>query len=780
MKKTFILLCFNLFCSLLIFSQSRTITGTVLTEVNEPIGFANVVLRTAQDSSYIIGNITNEKGEFMLEVKNRSNENLVLTVSYLGYKTKAMAVTSDQIGKIILDNRGEALGEVVVTASRNPYQMKGSILVADVSNTILKDAGTSVDLLKSLPLLDVMGSAIHVFGKGDAIVYINNRKIQDQSELERLNSAQIKNVEIITSPGAQYAATTSAVVKITTLKREDDGLAGSIYTHIQKGRKWSEGVNANFTYTQNKVSAFADFSFFDSRTKQDQETGSYIFSKDEYRTIAGSDLQMKNRSFHTGLGLDYLLAENHTMGVKYNFSFVGKRKFDVSSDLNFYTNGILDEQLINNGYYTPDGENGYLNAYYNGEMGKASLSINADYSHGNTSTDANYINIYDDRTERLSSYSDNKYQLAAVKFDLGYQMGKGKGVLGTEYSFTKNTSGYENNGENIQEDLPHSLTKNEQNALALYASYQIGLGNFEIDAGVRYEYINFNYFLNGTKKEDQSKTYNDIFPVVTVSGAFADNQVNMSLSYRRTTNRPSYYQLRGDVQYNSPYSYEGGNPALKNAFKNDLSYMISYRTFNLIASYKFFKDQSFFITEQFNDKPITLSTFVNIDDYKEFSLSAIWNPTFFKIWNPRVEVGFEKHYLKTDYENQIKRYNDPIVHARLYNTLRFPKDFSFVIQARIRNSYNSGFTYQKSSWSVNAHIQKQFLNKSLTATLGANNIFNTLKEEWEMDYKNVHLYKNMNDDNRYIYLSLSYNFSKLKRYKGKGAANAERNRLNAF
>ena len=36
----------------------------------------------------------------------------------------------------------------------------------------------------------------------------------------------------------------------------------------------------------------------------------------------------------------------------------------------------------------------------------------------------------------------------------------------------------------------------------------------------------------------------------------------MTLAYRYTTLRPSYFMLRNSVEYNNPYEYEGGTPNL--------------------------------------------------------------------------------------------------------------------------------------------------------------------------------------------------------------------------
>ena len=47
--------------------------------------------------------------------------------------------------------------------------------------------------------------------------------MRDRSELDRLSSDNIKSVEVISNPGARYAASTKAVIRITTKKIQGDG-----------------------------------------------------------------------------------------------------------------------------------------------------------------------------------------------------------------------------------------------------------------------------------------------------------------------------------------------------------------------------------------------------------------------------------------------------------------------------------------------------------------------------------------------------------------------------
>ena len=81
---------------------------------------------------------------------------------------------------------------------------------------------------------------------------------------------------------------------------------------------------------------------------------------------------------------------------------------------------------------------------------------------------------------------------------------------------------------------------------------------------------------------------------------------------------------------------------------------------------------------------------------------------------------------------------------------------------------------------VDAFIQKYFMDKKMVIKIGAENIFNTSKEKWEIMYNSINYKKIAYNDNRFIYISFTYNFHNTKKYAGKGTKNSEQRRLNTL
>ncbi len=69
-------------------------------------------------------------------------------------------------------------------------------------------------------------------------------------ELEQLNSSDIRQVEVVTNPGARYDASVKSVIRIRTVKRKGDGFGfdvRSTYSYAEKSQ-WHEQANLNYRH----------------------------------------------------------------------------------------------------------------------------------------------------------------------------------------------------------------------------------------------------------------------------------------------------------------------------------------------------------------------------------------------------------------------------------------------------------------------------------------------------------------------------------------------------
>ena len=227
-------------------AMSQNISGNVINEENEPVEFATIALFSLPDSILITGGLTNPNGEFSLNFYGNESD-AFLQVSFIGYETVTAPAAQNQT--ITLKPTAFTLGEVVIQGSLPQTRLRNNAIVTTVENTVLSQAGTGNDVLQRLPLITGRDGEFSVLGSGDAIIYINNRRMRDPSELNNLSSADIREVEIITNPGARYDASVRAVIRINTVRRVGDGFsfdARSTFIQPRSAAGTTQQLNVNY------------------------------------------------------------------------------------------------------------------------------------------------------------------------------------------------------------------------------------------------------------------------------------------------------------------------------------------------------------------------------------------------------------------------------------------------------------------------------------------------------------------------------------------------------
>src|SRR5688500_1882206 len=109
MKKSLFLAWMLLFFAvpLMLFSQTRQISGVVLNNNGEPVPLATIIIKGTNNST-----TADENGRFTI---NATGNNLVLVVSSVSYASREITVGTDNSYNIRLSDAGD-LREVVVTA----------------------------------------------------------------------------------------------------------------------------------------------------------------------------------------------------------------------------------------------------------------------------------------------------------------------------------------------------------------------------------------------------------------------------------------------------------------------------------------------------------------------------------------------------------------------------------------------------------------------------------------------------------------------------------------
>ena len=764
--KRFFLSC--TFICIITFSMAQNITGIVIDNNHKPVEFATIVLLNQQDSTYITGGITDTDGYFSLQ----SQKTVLLKVSCLGFDDKYVNGASGNIGNIILSPASVELGEVVISSTRPKTQIKNDALVTTIQNSPLAHAGTANDVLGRVPGVIKNGDGIEVLGKGAPLIYINGRQMRNTSELDQLASSSIKEIEVVTTPGAQYDASVNSVIRIKTVKPIGEGFGFNSRTMLGLARYVYGLEELNFNYRNGGFDLFGMLEYENNRDRQNNTMVQNTYANSLIHQ--STSIRRLNQSpFYAGkLGFNYVFNEHHSLGFIYDFSF---RPTTTRNDS--YTSLSIDK-LLENILDNADTTNLYdrqhlVSGYYNGTYDKWQLDINADAMWSNQDKYQHVAEMATNADNRVFS-TDNEVdsRLYAAKAVLSRPLWKGRLSFGTEWSFIRRTDLYTSR----ESFIDGSHTKIHEDNGAGFVELIQRFGKITAMAGLRYEHVNSRYYDNGKKMTEQSRTYDNLFPSLMLSFPLRD--VRMKLNYTRKISRPAFSQLSSNVQYINRYTYQSGNPYLRPSYRDYVSLMSNYRWLTVMLDYAHVSDYIMSIYTQYGDDPeIALLQKQNAKSYHELTGMINISPTFGK-YHPVLMAGIMAQFFDTEFCGQTIKLDNPIGILRFNNALNLPFDTWLNLDFSWRSEGNAENMYLEDTWQCDLGLYKSFDNDRWNIKLQCNDLFNTANNGMILhsDIREITIKKRL--DTRNFSITLRYNFNVTKgKYKGTGAGENQKSRL---
>lgn len=719
-KRTLItFLCFSAITPMM----AQDIKGKIVDEKGEPLAFANVVLLNRQDSAFVKGVVSGEDGHFAID---SACNNGIIKVTSVGYKTAWKDCTGENAGMIKMVADSKVLGEVVVKSLLPKTILKNGGMTTTIAGSVLEKAGTMEHLLDRIPNVSAQNGNIKVFGRGEPIIYINGRQMRDRSELDRLSSDNIKSVEVIANPGARYAASTKAVIRITTKKIQGDGFGFDATTEGSYDEKKNMGGYArlNLYYRRNglELGAYAYGSKQSSPDEKDLQQMTYLD-----KTLNQQDRtrwKNKTETFSSRLNASYQFDDNNSLGASISFLRNPKLQTDGKTEGSVLRDEVLTETTTYISSEFGQNSNWSSNVYYVGKVGKLGIDFNTDWfwSKGNNKNniDEHYQEVNSEIQNQLVSSTTSKYnRLIASKMVLSYPLFGGDLSVGGEYSFTNRNTNYA--------IIPNTLADNvidriKEGMASAFVTYNRDFGKLNMEAGLRYENVDFKYYDDGQYMAEQSKTYGEWFPSLSLSMPIGN--VQMQLSYAADINRPNYWVLRSDVQYSNHYTYETGNPFLVSEISRNISYDLAYKwlTFNL--TYEHVSDPIYQTVEMYKDNAaIGLMRMINGKSYNNVTSTLNLQPTF-GIWHPMLSAMVEKQWFEL--ETRDGRYlNKPVAMFRFNNTFDTKWAMFSVMMTYITKGYEENHYIYKPMFNTDLSIYKGFLKDCLTFQLYVNDVFGT-------------------------------------------------------
>ena len=204
MKRYWLFTFFLLMVGVSVFAQKHPcmVSGSVVAANDIVLPYASVYI--SQHDTVVMGTLTNQKGQFELVV-SRSQESYLLTVVFVGYKTKQLEVMADKdelsLGKILMEATSQSLDEVSISAN------EGEKTVVTASHTSITSVsptdwmgGTVADLLRQQSSVTVDPNGVVSLRGNSNVLLLLDGVPTNIGSINAIPSSNVASIDIITNP----------------------------------------------------------------------------------------------------------------------------------------------------------------------------------------------------------------------------------------------------------------------------------------------------------------------------------------------------------------------------------------------------------------------------------------------------------------------------------------------------------------------------------------------------------------------------------------------------
>ncbi len=703
----------------------------------------------------------------------KQNDFILQISSPLLYKPYSRIVSCDSaavidVGLIQLEPDVMSLDEVTIVATPPKLKFTEGKMIYDIqNNTSFKRLTSLDDVLRRIPFLSVSENEISVFGRKNTIVLVNGLPPKS-TNWELLSPDNIKEIEVITNPSAEYNANGMAVVNIITRQTFIEGFNGQITSAVSKGDYWRSENSLQLGYATDKFNVYGNANY-------NPHKRNYIEKYDRHfpdgSQMNNTITQKRNTATNHNivLGFDYIPHFRHTIGVQYQNINTHPTRKTVNVN-NLRTNSITEIIGTNMSGDFKNSRNIYdlSYAYQIDSIGKK-LSVNMGYVDYSSYENNAITVLRDSRNTDKSSYSKADIRLYTMNVDYIHKTKQGFiGKAGMYFSRNKNNSYYnmqEGTGDNDSEGTlikPYNGADINEDKLSGYVSLRKQWNNIHIAAGVRYEYVNYK---NRNKLgENHSKTYNDFFPSLEV-GYKVNERLQTNLSFSRKVLYPAFQDLDPSMHYIDPFTYYVGNMNLRPEYSYNVGLDFVYNKFiNVSLAYNKIQSPltSFFVKRLEPDSPACLAMAENLNSQHVWTAS-VSAPFQYKNWTMQNSVGVTFNNVMFRSEDIPMRRRRAMVYLYTFQGLRLPANFNLSLTYQYNSTGVSDIFYHSDNHIMNCALSKSFMKEQLVLSLKYDDVLDSQKQKVWTQMHDIKFSQELDFDSSFVSFSITFKFGKSKR-----------------
>lgn len=767
--------------------KSGSIKGVVIEKVSgTPVEFANVVLKSKNDSSAVQGTTTDDKGEFVFE-KLKYGE-YKLTYSFIGYeKAETTPIVVDaknsrvNLGKLFISEVSQNLGEVNVTATRSTFVNSIDRKTFNIGEDLMSKTGTVSELLQNVPSVQVdIDGNVSLRGSGNVTILINGKpsammNLNPAAVLQQMSANTIEKIEVITNPSAKYKPDgTAGIINIVTKKDKSQGLNGNFSSNYGNNGRYNGNVMIN--NNSGKLNVFGSYGIRKDDRRRIGETSTTQYSEG----VELSQIQMyseghaKPMSNIATLGADYKLNGNNKVSLSGNYDY----RFQRQDDITTYRIDSLQKRTeeYDRSRYLPELETDLeLTSAFQHKFKKEGHELNFSY----TSSFAR---------ENEDNYYTNTYSYPVSQFfydNMFYHHRNNVSQLLVEYSnpLTRNSRleiGYELDHARNDMDLHRDTTAMNQylfipdisrsnrflrteNTHVLYVTYEREIGRFGFLGGLRGEQT-FTEANLVTRQEIIRIPYTRIYPTLHLS--YKLNDINeLQLNYSHRINRPEDEQLNPFPEYQDLLNMRVGNPYLKpeDIHSLEFGYQLKKKSTTFISTIYYHYNYNG-ITSILTTKGDTIiSTLQNLAVNKSAGLELILSTEVGRFANINLNSNIFYNTIDASELGFTQKKSDITFSLNASVSLNLTKSTIWQFTSNYTGERLTAQGKRLPSYVLNTGIRQDFLKRKLALTLTVSDVFNSLRFKNEIDTPDLQRYENRRRTSRIIYGGFTFNFG----YSGK-------------
>jgi len=579
--------------------QTITLSGHVQDAKKAPLPYANVVLKTQKDSLFVVGTITNENGGFKIE--NLKSSIYILEVSMVGFVTHKQNYTVGllspflNLGVVELEADARILTEVsIVAEARDGVSEKMDKKTFNLSNNITQIGGSVLQAIQNLPGVTIQDGKVQLRGNDKVAVLIDGKQnavtgFGSQTGLDNIPASAIERIEIINNPSARYDANGNAgIINIIYKKNKQEGFNGKVGLTSGLGALWVRKENLpgirpqyqatpkvnpflSLNYRKNKVNTFLQADVLSTQTLNRNDFGERIY--DDGTVIRQQVKRNRTTTFSTlKMGVDWNPEDQNS----FTFSgYLNKERILDRGDIPYFNADLsvrsrLWQFLEDEVKYTAT-----ASALYQHKFQQPGHVINAGFNYTFHREDEKYFftNIQPTFTGEDAFKLLSDEHVADLNFDYIKPLKHGRLETGVKFrrrTIPTNMQFFPGLNSPLDVDAG-GWADYKETIPALYGNYVYESVKFEIEAGLRLEYVKVNYDVNPGHNTYTSDgyDYSRPFPNLRMAYKLSDKH-KISVFYTERVDRPNEVDIRIFPKYDEPEVIKVGNPTLRPQFTKSI------------------------------------------------------------------------------------------------------------------------------------------------------------------------------------------------------------------